>query len=90
MAPYIFIHDTGIVNRGLKLLFFGHFFRYPPSARGLIVLFFGVFAIFRSFYLNPPGNFSAEALGCEYHLFKSFGLGLIRSGNRTQVYRLLA
>jgi len=31
--------------------------------RGLIVLFFGFFSIFRSFR-TPPWNFSSYALGC--------------------------
>jgi len=70
-----------------KVLFFGVFCYFPVffsaalRRRGLIVLFFGLFyyfsvffAIFRSFFRCPfPGNFSADALGCDTHftfLFK--------------------
>jgi len=44
--PWIFIHGTDIVDRGLIVLFFG-----------LFLLFFGFF-----FVALPPGNFSADAL----------------------------
>jgi len=37
VAPWIFIHGTDIVDRGLIVVFFG----LSPSGRGLIVLFFG-------------------------------------------------
>jgi len=38
-APWIFIHGTDIVDRGLIVLFFGLFYVAPPPGRGLIVLF---------------------------------------------------
>jgi len=31
--PWIFKHGINIVNRGLKVLFFGLFFRWPPWKR---------------------------------------------------------
>jgi len=62
--PWIFIHGTDIVDRGLIVLFSNFFaifrsffFRWPPG-RSLIVLFFGLFS-----FLELPllGNFSADA-----------------------------
>jgi len=41
-APWIFIHGTNIVDKGLKVLFFGLYSVGPPG-RSLIVLFFGLF-----------------------------------------------
>jgi len=69
----IFIHVTNVVDRGLKVLFsvffcyYLVFFRCSLPGRGLIVLFFGLFAIFGLFSVapspsHPPGNFSADAL----------------------------
>jgi len=50
--PWIFKHGTNIVDRGLKVLFFGFFF-----------VIFQPFAIFSVFFpLAPPGKFSADAL----------------------------
>jgi len=43
--PWIFIHGTDIVDRGLIVLFFG-----------LFLLFFGRFSV-----ASYPGNFSADA-----------------------------
>jgi len=49
------------------LLFFGLITVAPPE-RGLIMLFFGLFCYFRSFFRYPfllsPGNFSVDALVC--------------------------
>jgi len=53
--PWVFIHDTYIVDRGLKVLFFGVFLLFfglfsvaPfPPGRGVIVL------IFRSYFPLP-------------------------------------
>jgi len=50
--PRIFVHGTNIVDKGLKVLFFGFFFAIfdlffrcpPPPGRGLTVLFFGLFS----------------------------------------------
>jgi len=56
--PWLFKHGTNIVDRGLKVLFFGHFFAIfglfyyffglffrcsLPSWKRQIVLFFGIF-----------------------------------------------
>jgi len=79
--PWIFIHDTDIVDRGLKVLFFGLFSVFPLCKR-LKSAAFGLFSV------GLPGNFSADALGCEYQLLKSFGLN--RQENRTQIYPFLA
>jgi len=54
--PWIFIHGTDIVDRGLIVLFFSLFSVGPPG-RGLIVLFFGLFSVAPS-----PGNFFTDAL----------------------------
>jgi len=50
--PWTFMHGTDVVDRGLIVLFFGHF------------CYFSDFAIFRSIFRcsTPPGNFSADAL----------------------------
>jgi len=47
--PWIIIHGTNIVDRGLKVLFFDVF-----------LLFFGIFYV----ALPPPENFSIDALAC--------------------------
>jgi len=68
VPPWIFIHGTNVVDKGLKVLFFGVFYYFsvffplpPLPGRGLIVLFFSLFWYFRSFFpLTPPGNFSAR------------------------------
>jgi len=60
---WIFIHGTNIVDRGLKVLFFGVFCYFSVATspgRGLIVLFFGLFSVAPPL---PPGNFSAGAIG---------------------------
>jgi len=62
MPPWIFIHGTNIVNRGLKvlffsviLLFFQSFFRCPPpSLKEANIAIFGVFLLF--FDLPTPLN----------------------------------
>jgi len=53
MTPWIFIHGTDIVDRGLIVLFFSIFSVLPPEEA---VLFFGLFfAIFWSFFrCSPP------------------------------------
>jgi len=57
LPPWIFIHGTDIVDKGLIVLFFSllaifrSFFPLPPSGRGLIVLFFGIFCYFLVFFL---------------------------------------
>jgi len=61
VVPWIFIHVTNTVDKGLKMLFFGVFLLFfglfsvaPPPGRGLIVLFSVFFGIFRSFFPLPP------------------------------------
>jgi len=60
--PWIFIHGSNIVDRDIKVLFFGvillffGLFLVPPPGRDLIVLFFGLFSV------GPHGNFSADVL----------------------------
>jgi len=55
VPPWIFIHGTYIVDRGLIVLFFG-----------LYLLFFGLFCYFSVFFpSSPPGKFSADALDAE-------------------------
>jgi len=65
-ATWILIHGTGVVDRSLKVLFFGLFLLFLiffsvalHPKRGSIVLFFGLFL-----FVGPslPGNFSAKAL----------------------------
>jgi len=46
--PWIFIHGTDVGDRGLIVLFFGHFLLF------FSLCYFSVFAIFRSFFLLPP------------------------------------
>jgi len=55
--PWIFIHGTNIVNKGLKVLFSAFFaiFRY-------FLLIFSLFPLAPS----PLGKFSADALGYLY------------------------
>jgi len=59
-GQWIFIHGTDIVDRGLKVLFFGLFSVAPPSWKRLNSANFRIFAIFQSFFVAPPlpGNFS--------------------------------
>jgi len=58
--PWVFIHGTDIVNKGLIVLFFGLFcyffglFSVGPTGRGLIVLFSIFFAIFLAVFRWPP------------------------------------
>jgi len=62
--PWIFIHGTDIVNKGLIVLFFGLFLLFfglffvalLPRGRDLIVLFFGVFCYFLIFFSLPPSE----------------------------------
>jgi len=61
---WIFIHGTDIVDRGLIVLFFGIFFRWPTSWKRLnssIFQFFGLF--FGLFPVALLGKFSADAFG---------------------------
>jgi len=59
--PWIFIHGTNIVDRGLKALFFGVFlllfglfFRCPPPPwKGLNSAIFGLFLLFFGLFLLP-------------------------------------
>jgi len=91
--PWIFIHGTNIVERGLKVraifgvfcYFFGLFSAAspPPSGRGLIVLF-SVFLLFFGLFFRwplPPGNFSADAL---VHLIFFVHKGLSMKDVRSQ------
>jgi len=57
--PWIFKHCTNIVNKGLKVLFFGLFFRCHPSLEdansaifGIFLLIFGLFPVFS--VAHPP------------------------------------
>jgi len=70
---WIFILGTNIVERGLKVLFFGLFPLPPPQKKRLNSAIFGLICCFSFFFRwpPPPGNFSADALGCEYQLFKT-------------------
>jgi len=73
MAPWIFIHGTDIVNKGLIMLFFSLFCYFsvffsvgPPLGRGFIVLFFGLFWYFSIFFSVGPlslENFLPTPLG---------------------------
>jgi len=60
---------SDIVDRGLKVLFFGLFAFFllpiPPCWKGLIVQFFGHFTIFGLFSFGPHllKKFSTDALG---------------------------
>jgi len=58
----IFVHGTNIIDKSSKVLFFGVFslffglfFPLPPlpPGRGLVVLLFGLFAIFGPFSVAP-------------------------------------
>jgi len=55
VPPWIFIHVTDIIDRGL-FCYFSVSFSVALPGRGLIVLFFGLFSV------GPPENFSADAL----------------------------
>jgi len=68
--PWIFIHGTDIVDRGLKTLFFGLFLLFfvffccspTPCKKLNSPIFFAIFGCC-FFSLNPtPENFSADAL----------------------------
>jgi len=70
--PWIFIHGTNIVDRGLKVLFFGVFllfFGLFSVAPLLVCFFFALFWFFLWFFVflcpppppPSPGNFSADA-----------------------------
>jgi len=74
--PWIFKRDTNIVDRGLKVLFFGLFcfisvfFFIAPSLKWLNSAIFRYFLlIFSLFSVVPPsGKFSAEALALNVSL----------------------
>jgi len=72
LPSWIFIDGTNIIDRGLKVLFFGLFFRCPHPGRGLIVLFFGLFSVVFSVF-PPPGNFSVPMplVGLHYQCSKT-------------------
>jgi len=58
--PWIFIYGTNIVDKGLKVLFFGVFllffglFSIGPPGSGLRVLFFNIFLVFFGLFPSPP------------------------------------
>jgi len=62
--PWIFIHGTDLVNRGLIVLFFAFFcyfsffFVAPSPGKGIIVLFFGIFFLifFGLFFVTAPSS----------------------------------
>jgi len=55
--PWIFVHCTNIVDKSLKVLFFGLLFRWPLLEEAYNSAIFGLFS------LDPPlGNFSSDAL----------------------------
>jgi len=67
-SPWIFKHGTNIVDRGLKVLFFGLFSRWSPWKRQNSAIF-GIFCYFRSFSVAPlPGKFSSDALDNMYYV----------------------
>jgi len=57
---WIFIHETDIIDRGLKVLFsvVSVFFPLPSAWKKLNTAIFGLFSV----AYPPPGNFSADAL----------------------------
>jgi len=64
-SPWIFIHDTNIVDRGLIVLFFGIFSVGPTWKRLNSAISRFLFAIFLVFFLlapHPPANFSTGTL----------------------------
>jgi len=90
-APWIFIHDRNIVDRGLKVLFsaffaiFSVFFPLTPHPlwkrlnSAVFLITFGIFSV------GPPGKFSADALGrirmAVYCLNQKFFAVSIRGGH---------
>jgi len=73
--PRTFIHDTNIVDRGLKVLFFGIFLLFFRSFFSLALPLWKRLnsAIFRYFFRYPPlspGKFSADALDYEGYIAK--------------------
>jgi len=70
-CPWIFTHNTNIVDKGFIVLFSGIFLLFsvffplvPPWKRLNSALFLSILLFFGLFSLVFPGNFSAETLVC--------------------------